>query len=122
MFCKNILIKRKKTLVTKCHHSKLVTSKNSIIFHKNCNIRQEIDFAVNLLLNLKPQYFVPREGFKKSCNNVTTYIGGWTGNYTKSIYFFHGPKSSKYAKKFFCWWRWDLTSARYLHIIFEATP
>ena len=65
MFCKNILIKRKKTLLTKCHHSKVVTSKISIIFHKNCNIRQEIDFAVNLLLNLKPQYFVPREGFKK---------------------------------------------------------
>ena len=73
MFCKNILIKRKKTLVTKCHHSKVVTSKNSIIFHKNCNIRQEIDFAVNLLLNLKPQYFVPREGLKKKKPKTLSY-------------------------------------------------
>ena len=38
---------------------------------------------------------------KKSCNIVTTYVGGRTGNYTKFIYFFHGPNSSKSAKKFF---------------------
>ena len=38
---------------------------------------------------------------KKSCNIVTTYVGGQTGNYTKFIYFFHGPNSSKSAKKFF---------------------
>ena len=43
-----------------------------------------------------------REGVKKkSCNIVTTYVGGQTGNYTKFIYFFHGPNSSKSAKKFF---------------------
>ena len=46
-----------------------------------------------------------REGVKKkSCNIVTTYVGGRMGNYTKFIYFFHGPNSSKSAKKFFCWW------------------
>ena len=38
---------------------------------------------------------------KKSCNIVTTYVGGRTGNYTKFIYFFHGPNSSKSAKKIF---------------------
>ena len=45
-----------------------------------------------------------REGVKtkKSCNIVTTYVGGRTGNYTKFVYFFHGPNSSKSAKKFFC--------------------
>ena len=37
---------------------------------------------------------------KKSCNIVTTYVG----NYTKFIYFFHGPNSSKSAKKFFVGW------------------
>ena len=66
---------------------------------------------------------------KKSCNIVTTYVGGRTGNYTKFIYFFHGPNSSKSAKKFFCWWGWGvggvvgmyLTSASSLHFIFEAT-
>ena len=72
-----------------------------------------------------------REGFKKkkSCNIVTTYVGGRTGNYTKFIYFFHGPNSSKSAKKFFCWLGWGvrgmvgryLTSASSLHFILEAT-
>ena len=44
-----------------------------------------------------------REGVKKkkSCNIVTTYVGGKTGNYTKFINFLHGPNSSKSAKKFF---------------------
>ena len=37
---------------------------------------------------------------KKSCNIVTTYVGGRTGDYTK-FFFFHGPNSSKSAKKFF---------------------
>ena len=42
-----------------------------------------------------------REGVKKkSCNIVTTYVGGWTGDYTKFI-FFHGPNSSKSAKNSF---------------------
>ena len=39
------------------------------------------------------------KGSKKSCNIVTTYVGRQTGNYTKFIYFFHGPNSSKSAKK-----------------------
>ena len=38
---------------------------------------------------------------KKSCNIVTTYVGGRTGNYTKFIYFFHGPNSSKSERFFF---------------------
>ena len=38
------------------------------------------------------------KGSKKSCNIVTTYVAGWTGNFI--FIFFHGPKSSKSAKNF----------------------
>ena len=39
---------------------------------------------------------------KKSCNIVTTYVGRRTGNLiTPNLFFFHGPNSSKSAKKFF---------------------
>ena len=60
-----------------------------------------------------------RRGPKKNCN----IVGGRMGNYTKFIYFFHGPNSSKSAKKFFLGGvvgRY-LTSASSLHFIFEAT-
>ena len=35
------------------------------------------------------------------CVAIKAYVGRRMGNYTKFIYFFHGPNSSKSAKKFF---------------------
>ena len=59
-----------------------------------------------------------REGFKKikkSCNIVTTYVGGRMGNYTKFIYFLHSPNSSKFAKKFFLMGVGGVMVGRYLN-------
>ena len=50
---------------------------------------------------MKPFTISKGGGQKKSCNIVTTYVGERTGDYNKFIYFFHGPNSSKSAKKFF---------------------
>ena len=51
------------------------------------------------------------------------------GNYTKFIYFFHGPNSSKSAKKFFVggglgggWWLGTLQVPATFILFFEATP
>ena len=45
-----------------------------------------------------------REGVKKkkSCNIVTTYVGGRTGNYTKFIFFFMVPIHPNLQRIFFC--------------------
>ena len=44
-----------------------------------------------------------REGFKKkkSCNIVTTYVGGRMGNYTKFIFFFMVPIHPNLQRNFF---------------------